>query len=305
MPNSLHLLFPLFSSLLFVVGAMTAKRATLLGAGPILVTVCANFCLALCWASVGIVRGDWLLGEFGWSALWPASWIAATFLTGQLCTFLAFRLGDVSLATPVFGVKIVLVALLSSVLAQTGVELKIWCAAGLATLGVVIIPLGADSVATAKLSTRRAAWAVGLALLAATSLSFFDIGVQAYGPRYGAIRFLTTMFVIVGLLSIGLLPWAGGLEQLPRPAFLRPLIIAAALMSLQAISITYSLAQYGDATRVNIVYSLRGLWSVLFAWGLSRLAISPETHSSPRALMFRLAGAILLMISVVVALSAY
>lgn len=303
MSNSLHLLFPLASSFLFVVGAMFAKRASVLGVGPFSLTLGSNFLLAVCWAVVGIARNDWLLVQSGWPAMWPAIWIAASFVIGQLCTFLAFRLGDVSLATPVFGVKIILVALISSLLAQQAIAPEIWCAAALATLGVIVIQSGTKSLDN-KLSAGRAAWSIVLALMAATSLSLFDVGVQVYGPQFGALRFLTTMFMLVGLLSFALLPWSDRFTQMKKLRALQPLSTAAFIMTLQAISITYALGQYGDATRVNIVYSLRGLWSVLLAWALSRLAMSPEANSTPRTLVFRLVGAILLMVSVLVALSA-
>src|SRR5262245_29651583 len=125
MENSLHLGFPLLSSILFVIGAMFAKQASALGASSTTGTVLTNFCLALCWLTVGLVRVE---------ALPPAEWgppalVAAAFVGGQLCTYLALHYGDVSLATPVFGVKIILVALLTSLLAERAIELRIWIAA--------------------------------------------------------------------------------------------------------------------------------------------------------------------------------
>ncbi len=299
MNSSLHLLFPLFSSVLFVVAALFAKRATILGAGPITATIFSNFCLATCWLCVGLARNDWL----PWSGIVPALFIAVAFLVGQLCTFLAFRLGDVSLATPVFGVKIIMVAVISACTSNAGIGVRIWIAAALATIGVIVIQAGASSPSSNKLSLRRATLAIGLALLAAFALSLFDVGVQHYGPHFGAIRFLTTMFSIVGLMTFLLLPWVDSPSDLLRNRALVPLALAALFMTIQAISITYSLAQFGDATRINIVYSLRGLWSVLLAWMLSRWAISPESHPSNRMFFIRLCGAILLLSAVVVALA--
>ena len=54
---------------------------------------------------------------------------------------------------------------------------------------------------------------------------------------------------------------------------------------------------------MNIVYSLRGLWSIALAWLLARLAVSPEENHSPRILAVRFIGAILLTASVIVALT--
>jgi steroid 5-alpha reductase family enzyme len=80
-------------------------------------------------------------------------------------------------------------------------------------------------------------------------------------------------------------------------------IIGTALIALQAVSMSWSLAGWGDATRINIVYALRGLWSVLIAWSLARWFGTGEA-GVPRPLMLRrLCGAALLTESVFLALS--
>lgn len=299
MQDSLHLFFPLLSSVLFVLAATFARQATILGVSPYTMTALSNCILAACWFAFGCVRGQWLET----AGLVSATWIAVTFVGGQLATYLAFRWGDVSLATPVFGVKIIIVAFFSSFVHQSGIEFKTWLAAGLATVGVIIMQLGGAGGSAPHLTTRRATLAIGLALLAATLLSLFDVSVQSAGKRFGALAFLSTMFSCVGLLSLGLLPWTDRLSSLRKHGSLKPLIIAATLMAVQAISITYSLAQYGDATRINIVYSLRGLWSVLLAWVIGRWWITSSSQLSRSTLMLRLLGTVLLTLAVVIALA--
>ncbi len=154
MHNSAHLLFPLLSSILFVVAATFAKKATSLGVSPYTATALSNFLLAVCWFAFGCIGGQWL-PLAGW---WNAIWIAIAFVGGQLSTYLAFRLGDVSLATPVFGVKIIIVAFLSSLVHQSGIEARTWLAAALATVGVIVMQLGGSNANSPKLTARRAAW---------------------------------------------------------------------------------------------------------------------------------------------------
>lgn len=298
MPGSLHLLFPLFSSLLFVVGAMFARRAALRGASPYTSTVLSNLSLALFWGLLGIFRSG---------GLSPGEWVAAVavaaaFVAGQLCTYLAFQYGDVSLATPIFGVKIIIVAVLSALMARQAIEPRIWIASVLATVGVAVVQASGKVPGHAPGSARRAALTIVLALLAATALSLFDIGLQICGRTYGAERFLVTMFVFTGVLSCGLLPWTDRPAHIRKIGAGRPLAVAAVLMATQAVSISYALGQFGDATRVNIVYALRGFWSVLLAWGLSSLAASPDAAHSNRTMVLRLSGALLLTISVVIVL---
>jgi len=73
-------------------------------------------------------------------------------------------------------------------------------------------------------------------------------------------------------------------------------------MSLQAMSMSWSMSAYGDATRINIVYALRGLWAVVIAWVLARAFGGGEAHHSVRVMLMRLFGAALLTASVIVAL---
>ena len=69
---------------------------------------------------------------------------------------------------------------------------------------------------------------------------------------------------------------------------IRPLAIGCVLMAVQAIGMTVTLGLYGDATRVNIVYSLRGLWGVLLTWFLAQHLVDSENAPSNRTMTMRL-----------------
>jgi hypothetical protein len=73
-------------------------------------------------------------------------------------------------------------------------------------------------------------------------------------------------------------------------------------MALQSMSMAYVLNHFGDATRINIIYALRGLWAVLFAWWLARQFAGAEAQLSRGIMLVRLAGAMLLMLSILIAL---
>ncbi len=70
-------------------------------------------------------------------------------------------------------------------------------------------------------------------------------------------------------------------------------------MAVQAIGMTVTLGLFGDATRVNIVYSLRGLWGVLLTWLLARQVLTSEPVPSRRTMLMRLIGAVLIGFSVI------
>ena len=73
-------------------------------------------------------------------------------------------------------------------------------------------------------------------------------------------------------------------------------------MAVQAFGMTYTIAQFGDATRVNIVYSLRGLWGVLLTWALAKSLGLSDTLPTSSVMLKRLAGAILIGVSIALAL---
>lgn len=173
----LHLLFPLFSSVVFVIGMMFARQAISRGASPWTGTFLANLWLGISWLSVELSQPG-MLPLAGW---WQAALVGFSFVLGQLFTYLAFRYGDVSVATPVFGVKVIIVAGLLAWLAGEQISGRIWLGAILATIGVGVIQAGARSTESAELTTRRAVFTIVPALLAAVSLSLFDAGLQIWG----------------------------------------------------------------------------------------------------------------------------
>src|SRR5688572_33447250 len=106
-----HLILPLAAAVVYVAAALFLKRATESGVGVWRLTRACNFVAAIFFAPL------WLLGGTFPSGLWwqPAA-VALIFILGQVLTMLALRIGDVSITTPVLGVKVVLVALLTAVL---------------------------------------------------------------------------------------------------------------------------------------------------------------------------------------------
>jgi len=296
---SSHLLFPLFSSVVFVIGMLFAKKAISRGARPWTGTFLGNFWLALAWIAVGVFRREILPLAF-W---WQAALVGLTFVLGQLFTYLAFQFGDVSVATPIFGVKVIIVALMVAGMTQDSISTSVWIGAFLATLGVAFVQAGnRPAKSDSRRTMNHAALTIIMALGAAISLSLFDVGLQVWGRQHGAMLFLPAMFAATGLLSCVFLPWVDRPATMTRLGFISPMLIGTLLMALQAMSMSYSLSAFGDAARINIVYALRGLWAVALSWLLARSFGGNEAHLSPGVMLLRLAGAVILTAAVVVAL---
>lgn len=290
----LHLLFPLFSSVVFVFGMMLSKKAIDGGASPWTGTVLANFWLCGIWLTIAAVRGEVAPIE-----AWPyAAMIGLMFVLGQVFTFLAFQFGDVSVATPVFGVKVLMVAGLVSLMTDMPVSSRIWLAGGLATAGIVMIQSTGRKGKTQQ-QKNGILRTIILASTAAFCLSLFDVLLQKWGAAYNSYNFLPVMFSCAALLSLTLLPWVDRPKRIRELNLQKWIVAGTLLMALQALSMTFSLAEFADAPRINIVYALRGLWGVLLAWAFSRLLLSSESELPASVMLQRLGGAALLTSAVI------
>ena len=287
-----HLLFPLLSSLLYVGGALFIKRCAELGVGVWRTAFVSNLASALLFMPL------WALGGGGqpWNQFWQPAVVALLLVIGQVLGFVALSRGDVSVATPVLGVKTVLVALFTTALLTQGVPPKLWMGAGLSALAIGFLHGGGGGV------HRKAGLSAITAVLAAICFALFDVLVQRFSPRWGVGRFLPIMNAMAAALSFGMVPlFHAPLRAVPRAAW--PAVLGAAgFIAVQGLILITTVAWFGDATAVNIVYSSRGLWSVAAVWLIGHWFSSQEQHLGRRVLGWRLAGAALMTIAIVLAL---
>lgn len=287
----MHLLLPLLASLLFVSGLIFMKRAGAAGVGTATTLFISNQCTAVCFSAIWMFGGD---GQ-PWFMLWQPAVIAFLYILGLFFTFLAINCGDVSIATPVFGVKVLLVAILLTLVGDSPLPIAVWYAAALATFGIAMIQW------TGRSNPKRVVTTILLAISASTSYAAFDVLVQRWSPAWGVGRFLPYSFWFVGIFSLVLIPWVDW-RSLRKPEIGRYLWPGSVLLALQAICIVFTLSAFGDAARVNVVYALRGLWGVTLAWWVGKRWGGNEELLSRSVLLTRLCGAILLTTAVVLAI---
>ena len=255
-----YLILPLFSSVVYAVGMIFLKRAMELGQSPRRVLVGSNLAMGLAFAPL-LLWVEWPKGDFPlWMWLGPTA-CSILFFLGQVGTFRALAGGDVSVATPVLGSKVVLTAVGSAWLLPGRVPEKFWWGAGLCSLGVALLGGGGGE------KGKRGAWrAVGWGLAAAASFSLTDVLVAKVAPKIGLALFGPWMMGGVALLSVFVLPvWAwGGLGSGKGRGWLG---WGAGLIGVQALGVLGGIVISGDPIGVNVVYALRGLWSVgLVVW---------------------------------------
>jgi len=286
----LHLLGPLGASMMYVVSVLFFKRSADYGVGLWRTAFISNLAMGIFFAPL------WLLGGPGqpWTLVWQPLCGGALFFVGQIFTFLAQTRGDVSVATPMMGVKVLLVALISTLLLSERIPGKWWIAAALSTLGVALLGLaGGGGKRHHVLKTMM------FAALASTAFATADVLIQKWAREWGAGRFLPLMFGSVAVASVGLIPlFRAPLSAVPRAAW-KWLFPGAVLMALQAATLATTMAIRGDATAVNIVYSSRGLWSVVAVWLIGHWFSNTEQQLGGSVLRWRLAGATAMLAAIV------
>lgn len=287
--RSMHLFMPLISSLLYVTAALFFKQAAARGVGPWRTALCCNGFTAIAFLAL------WPLGGTfpGFALLWQPLIAAVLFVGGQVLTFLALDKGDVSIATPVLGVKLILVAFFTTLLLSTSVRPGLWVAAALSVLGIALLHRGPSK------QQAHVGRTILLALLAGASYALFDVLVMKWAPAWGAGRFPPITMLLSGLLSLGFIPlFKAPLRAISRDQA-RSLIWGCLFMAAQAMVLISALAIYQDGTAMNVIYNLRGLWSVAAVWLVGHRFGNFEKQHGKETFRWRLAGAVALSAAVV------
>ncbi len=289
-----YLLLPLAAGAGYSVAALMLKRAMAFGVGPWRITFFSNCGLAVAALPLLLIPVE-SSGEI----LWYLPVIAGfTFFLGQIFTFLALFQGDVSVATPLMGSKILFVALLTVLMLGERLPLLWWIAAGLATAALGLLG-GGKSALKAKL------WpTVPYALTSAFLFALTDIFMQEWAPSWGFTRFMPVMFGMVAVYSVGFVPFFRNRLFSVKPGGWRWLAGGSLLLGLQALTMASGLVWFGHATAMNIAYSGRGVWTVLLVWGVGHWFGNEERAVGREIMTRRLIGAGLLTVAVVLVIFA-
>lgn len=283
-------IFPLLAALLYAFGALVLKRSSDLGVGLWRTTFVANLIVAALFSMLWLLGGPPVEKEL----LWQPGIIAMCLFIGQLSQFLALEKGDVSVAVPVFGLKVILVAFLTPFLIGEAVGLKLWIAAFLSVLGITCLNRkDAEKPPRNRLVTFIAGG------IGAVAFAVFDVLVQKWGPAWGASRLLPCIFWINAILSFGLIfRFSAPLSKIPGKAW--PWLAGgSALLGIQSITFVSTLAVFGKATNANIIYASRGLLSVVLVWMIGHWFQNAEQHLGPKVMRWRLVGTLLMMSAIV------
>jgi drug/metabolite transporter (DMT)-like permease len=281
------LILPFFCALVYAIGALLLKRSMEAGQSPRLAMVACNLALAL----FSLPLLFWAKPPPEGLSIWV--WGAAPacsllFFLGQVGTFRALSGGDVSVATPVLGSKVVITALFGALFLPGGVGPDLWVGAFLCTAGVALVGLQPG------VRHGKALRAVGWGLGSAAVFSLTDVIVARAAREMGFCLFGPWMMVGMAVLSFWVVPpreW-GNIFQRGGRGWAWP---GAALVGFQGTFLYASIALSGDPVGVNIVYAVRGLWSVLLVAWIGKWLGNREAGLPRSVLLLRGVGAVLLI----------
>lgn len=275
---------------MFTFGALFLKKAANDGVKPFTPVVVVNLIAAV------MFSGFWVMGGQipSYSELWQPILIAILYIMGQGFILNAVSYGDVSVAAPVAASKVIIVPMLLTVIGASALTQWTWLAAAMAMAGVVLI-----NYVVPKSGRTQVFYTALLALGAAVSFASFDVAVQSYAPNWG-IRLVPVSYWFVGLFSLILIPLTDLPKGFKKPLSWNPFMIGSFLVALQACLLVYAIATANDAARINIVYSLRGLWGVVLAWLLADWFGGNESKLPRNVMVARLIGASVLVAAVII-----
>ena len=302
-------LLPLIAAIAFAAGSMVFKRAFAEGASLSHAVVVNNVVLGLLFLPLMALDPH----PVPWDRLHLPFLTACTFVAGHLFNVAALRIGDVSVATPLLGVKVVFVALIARFAFGWPLSDGQLVAATLTSAGVLITGW------TDFKPGRRTGWTTLLALGCAGAFAVTDVLIQTWASEFGILNFLSLLFAALAVESVLVLPLLGfnarpenrhlplfrqALGSLAAPpAAWRWIGLATALSAVQALLITGTIATWRDAAGVNVVYGTRGLWSLALVWWAGAWFGNTERRESgPRVLLARAVGGGLILLAVALSL---
>jgi len=291
------LALPLIASFLYALGSWGMKQGMHRGAHPRLVNAVSNLAMAgwsapLLFFFPGNPNTQGFLGAF---------LAGAALFAGRACAIRALAKGDLSLATPVLGMKTIFVALLTVFFLGDPLSPGLMAGAALSSLAVTLLSLSPGILHGKREGAALDRAAAGWALLGAFFFGVTDITVQRFAKMLGVGWFQPLMFATLALLT----PWLlipGFFSQkrmgLQLPASSRAGALGGSVViGFQTSLLILVIGLFGHATATNVVYATRGLWAILMEGALG----GGSAYHDKRVLAVRLAGATLLLASVALA----
>lgn len=275
------LLIPLLCAFLYPLGTLFMKRAMGKGA-DLYSSMAVNYWVM---GAVFMVVLPFESRPIPWDLWYQPALVGLFSFAGQACALKAIASGDLTIATPALGSKVLMVALLSELVLRQAVPLSWWIAASLSFAAVFFLQSGVPA-------SRRSVFATLMfSLFAAGFFSLGDVLIQKWAQPWGAFHFVPAIAISAAVYSLGLLRLMRRPLLAFDPGVWKGLLAGSAILGLQTLLITSVIALYGKAALVNVVFSSRGLWNFVFIWYGGHWFANREREAGGRIMASRLIGA--------------
>ena len=287
---TLHYLNPLLCAFLFALANILLKRGLVDGAGALRCVFITNGTFFVC-----LVPLWWIFQTpVDSSLMWAPVLAGAAAFLGSLFSTLALKIGDVSVATPLLGSKVLFVAVLSTLILGNQLPLSWWLGAILAGTGIFFLGRGPG----ARHGAGPIALTIFLSLLGVGFFALMDIIIAGWGEVFGFQRFVAIQQVVTFGLSLLLVPFfREPLRVVPKQSLLW-IFGGSLIIVVQFFILNWTIAIYRDPTAVNIVYSSRGIWSVILVWTVGSIFGNRESAHGWGVFGRRAVGALLLLVAI-------
>ena len=292
--SPLYYIFPLIAAAVYALSSIFMKVAMDEGVGPARALFVSNWLFLILVLPFGFIVG---VTTPDWSLWWaPVAGGTATF-GGVLFSFIALKYGDVSVATPLLGAKVVFVALLATLVLGEWVPLSWWI--GAVMTAVAIFLLGGTPPGALR---RNMALTIAASMGSAFCFALLDTLAAGWASKFGLFAFILVEQVTVALASLLVLPFFTAPLPVITPRALKWLALGTVLLAIQFVLMFWTLATFGKPTGVNILYGSRGLWSLVLIVAIGPWLGNFERSAGRAVLTRRALGSCLLLVAIAVVL---
>ncbi|MGF1451892.1 MAG: hypothetical protein ACFB21_07460 [Opitutales bacterium] len=282
---------PLAAAFIYSVSGLFLKRAMAEGAGLVRVSLIAIGLIGV------LFQPLFFFAETGptWDPWWAPLLCGFLFFGGNVFTFIAIRVGDLSVQTPMMGTKATFVAIAALLLGSGPIPAVWWWAALISAAGVFLLTWRGGAAGKAALK------GAAMAMLSAVFFAFADACLSHFAEGFGPLPLVCLMMLSSTLMCLLALPMISTpFSAIPRSAW-RWLLPGAGLNAGQTILMGIALSVYQMPTQANILYSSRGLWSVVLVWTVGTWFGNHEGRLGHGVMPRRLIGAALMTVAIILA----
>jgi len=211
----------------------------------------------------------------------PLTGMAGFYMLGQVSLFVALRRTDASRASPLLGLKIVILAMISMRFLDQPLNGLQWAGAALAVAAAFVLSYSGKRIPAPAIA------AIGVACVA---YSLSDLHIQwavrgvfgQLGLFHASMLALILSYILCGLVGLALLPLAG---RATRAEWKHALPFVAAWY----VAMIFLFACFGSVGVLlgNILQSTRGLISILLGAGLAAAGMVHVEARTPRHVLLR------------------